>query len=275
MTRLATFRDGTTIPIVGFGTYPLRGDDGERAIAEAIEGGYRLIDTATQYENEDTVGRAIRASGVARDELTITTKLAGRDHGSEKVGTALERSLDALGIDTLDLWLIHWPNPSVDLYVETFQAMLALRDEGLVRHVGVSNFKAAHLMRLHAETGEFPIANQIQLSPLSQRRDLRQMMASNGIQPIAWGPLGHRESLPEMQTVRDVAVDAGITASQALLAWHAHHGIVSIPKSSDPKRQQENLAAADITLSDEQIRLLDDLDAGDEHVWDADEHEEF
>lgn len=268
-------RDGTPIPLIGFGTYPLCGEEGAEAIAGAIDAGYRLIDTAAQYGNEDAVGAAIRASGVARDELLITTKLAGRDHGADAVRPALERSLENLGLDRVDLWLIHWPNPSVDKYVESFEAMLKLRDEGLVGAVGVSNFKDAHLIRLHEAVGEFPAVNQIQLSPLMQRKGLRQSMRDNGVVAEAWGPLGHREGLPERQDVHDVAAAVGKTPSQVLLRWHVQHGIVAIPKSADRERQRANLAVFDFELDEDAMRTLDRLDQGDALVWDADEHEEF
>lgn len=272
---MTTLRDGSTMPSIGFGTYPLQGEEGVEAIASAIDAGYRLLDTAAQYDNEQFVGEAIRRSGVARDELFVTSKLAGRDHGRALVRPAIEASLDSLGIDVLDLWLIHWPNPSRDLYVESFRAMLELRDEGLVRHVGVSNFKATHLARLQDEVGELPVLNQIQLSPLMQRRDPRAWHAEHDIVTESWRPLGKRTDLLETDAITAIAAETGRSAAQVVLAWHLQRDIVPIPKSGDPARQAANLAATTLTLDEEQLQRIDDLDTGDEHVWDADEHEEL
>lgn len=267
--------DGGSLPHIGFGTYPIRGDDGAAVIARAIDTGYRLLDTATQYGNEATVGAALRAASVPRTELTLTSKLAGRDHGTERVRPALEATLDALGVETLDLWLIHWPNPSRGLATESFAAMLALRDEGLVGHVGVSNFAWHHLERLHAETGEWPVVNQIQLSPIMQRRELRAQMAEVGIVAEAWGPLGHREGLMDAPVLGTIADEVGATRSQIVLRWHLDHGIVPIPKSSDPARQAQNLELDGIVLTPAQTAAIDALDTGDVLVWDPDEHEEL
>src|SRR5580765_743468 len=271
-TRLA---DGHGIPMVGIGTHKLQGDEGLAALTSAIGLGYRLVDTAAQYGNEEVVGEALRASGVPRDELQVMTKLRGSDHGRDGARRGLEGSLERLGLDHVEHYLIHWPNPSRDLYVESYAAMLELRDEGMVGSVGVSNFKPAQLQRLHDATGEWPAINEIQLSPLLARRELRAFQRDRGIVTVAWGPLGLRDRLPERPVVHEVAHETGRGLGPTILRWAVQQGIVVIPKSSSPGRQRENAELFDFTLTDSQMARLDSLDLGEGAAWDSDTHEEL
>ncbi|HSU70912.1 MAG TPA: aldo/keto reductase [Micrococcaceae bacterium] len=263
------------IPLIGLGTYALDGEAGATAIATALQNGYRLLDTAAQYLNEETVGKAIRQSGVPRQELVVTTKLAGADHGYDKTLAAARASLQRLGLEYIDLYLIHWPNPSVDLYAESYRAMLQLADDGLVRHVGVSNFKPAHLQRLFDETGVWPALNQVQLSPALARTVLRRFHAEHSIVTEAWRPLGADEGVPCNRNVTAIARKHGRTAGQIALRWAVQQGIVAIPKSGRTDRQLENAQVFDFELGDADMAALATLDLGEAAAWDADTHEEF
>lgn len=268
-------RDGHDIPLVGIGTHKLQAQEAVAALTSALGMGYRLVDTAAQYGNEAAVGEALRGSGVPREELQVMTKLRGSDHGREGARRGLEGSLQRLGLDRVDHYLIHWPNPSRDLYVQSYAAMLALRDEGLVGSVGVSNFKPAHLQRLYDATGEWPATNQIQLSPLLARRSSRAFHAQHGIVTVAWGPLGLRDRLPERPRVHEVARETGRGMAQTILRWAVQQDIVVIPKSADPGRQRENADLFDFALTDSQLARLDALDLGEDAAWDSDTHEEL
>lgn len=270
-----SLNDGHDIPQVGLGTYPMKDDEAVGAISGALRMGYRLVDTAAQYGNEESVGEGLRASGVPREDLRVMTKLAGKDHGVGLVRPALEASLERLGLDYVDYYLIHWPNPSVDKYAESFAAMVALRDEGLVRSVGVCNFKPAHLTRVHDETGVWPAVNQVQLSPLLARRELRAFHAEHDIVTVGWGPLGLREKLPERPAVHEVAKETGQGLSRTILRWAVQQGVVVIPKSASAQRQEENADLFGFELSEDQMAAMDHLDLGEEQAWDADTHEEF
>ena len=270
----ALLYDGHAIPLVGLGTYPLKGDAARDAVRGAIEIGYRLIDTAAAYGNEDGVGAGIRESGVPREELRVVTKLRGRDQGRGTTRAGLEASLERLGLDHVDGFLIHWPNPSVDRYVETYAEMTELRDEGLVTSVGVSNFKASQLQRVHDEVGEWPTMNQIQLSPLLARTELRAFDAAHGIVTVAWGPLGRREGLPGNPVVAEVAAELGTDEGRTVLRWAVQRGVVVIPKSGDPTRQRVNADLFGFELSEDQLARLDALDLGEARAWDSDTHEE-
>lgn len=268
-------RDGHDIPLVGIGTHKLQGQEAVAALTSALGMGYRLIDTAAQYGNEEAVGEGLRASGVPREELRVMTKLRGSDHGRDSARRGLEGSLQRLGLDRVEHYLIHWPNPSRDLYVESYAAMLGMRDEGLVGSVGVSNFKPAHLQRLYDATGEWPAVNEIQLSPLLARRDLRAFHAEHGIVTVAWGPLGLRDKLPERPCVHEVAREAGRGMARTVLRWAVQQGIVVIPKSASPGRQRENADLFGFELTDIQMARLDTLDLGEDAAWDSDTHEEL
>ncbi len=266
--------DGTDFPELGLGTYNLRGPEGVGAIVSAIESGYRLLDSAVNYENETEVGEAVRRSGI-RDELLVTTKVPGRDHGFDETIRSAQGSLDRLGLERIDLYLIHWPNPRVGRYVETFRAMTALRDEGRVGSVGVSNFTEAMLTQLIDETGVTTAVNQVELHPYFPQEALRVFHAENGIRTESWSPLARRSELLTEQTVVEIAAAHGVTATQAVLRWHTQLGSTPIPKSSDPARQIENADVFGFTLTDAELAAISGLERW--RLWDGDPdtHEEM
>ena len=266
--------DGTAFPQLGFGTYTLRGDDGVAAIEQAIATGYRLLDSAVNYENETEVGEAARRSGI-RDELIVTTKVPGREHGYEETIRSAHASLERLGLERIDLYLIHWPNPSVNRYVETFRAMIDLQRDGKVGSVGVSNFTEAMLRRLIAETGVTPAVNQVEMHPYFPQAALRAFHAAHGIRTESWSPLARRSELLDEQVVADVAAAHGVTPTQAVLRWHTQLGSTPIPKSATPARQVENADVFGFLLTDAEIAAISGLERG--RLWDGDPetHEEM
>ncbi|WP_152353407.1 aldo/keto reductase [Brachybacterium subflavum] len=270
-----TLADGTEIPLIGFGTSSTKGVEGAEAIAAALRGGYRLIDTAAQYGNEAAVGEGLRASGLDPAEVFITTKVAGGDQGREAARGGVLESLRRLGLDSVDLVLIHWPNPSRGLAVDTWRTLLDLRSEGLIRHAGVSNFRPGQLQELFDATGEWPEVNQIQLSPALQRREAVAFHDDHGIVTEAWGPLGGREGLGEQFAIRKVADKHGVAVAQIALRWAVDQGIVVIPKSANPERQRANLDLGSVALDDEDRALLATLDLGEDAAWDSRTHEEW
>lgn len=272
---LATADSSRDLPLIGLGTYPMQGKACADAVAVAIASGYRLIDTAAQYGNEDGVGQGIRDSGVDRETLVVATKLRGSDHGTDSVRRGLETSLANLGLDYVDIYLIHWPNPSKGKYVESFATMLELQAEGLVRSVGTSNFIQEQLTALYDATGVWPALNQIQLSPMLARLQLRKFMGERGIVTEAWGPLGLREKLPSSPVVGEIAEETGRSVGQVLLRWHVQQEVVAIPKSGDPQRQRDNADVFDFELSQDQMDRLTGLDRGEDAAWDSRTHEEF
>lgn len=261
---------GAVMPRLGLGTSPMSDDEAERAVATAIGVGYRLIDTAENYRNEVGVGRGIKASGAKREELFITSKFNKERHSVDGVRAAFEASVQKLALEYLDLLLIHWPNPGQDRYVEAWRGLIALREEGLVRAIGVSNFKPAHLQRLIDETGVVPEVNQIQLSPYWTRDDARAFHAEHGIVTQGWSPLGKRTDLLEHPKVAEIANEHGKTPGQVILRWHVELSVVPIPKSQNPERLAQNLEVFDFKLTDEQIAALSALDGLATEVVDSD-----
>ena len=270
-----TLNDGTWFPELGFGTYNLTGDEGVDATAGAIAADYRLIDTAVNYGNEAEVGEAVRRSGVDRDELLIATKLPGRDHGYDETIASARGSLERLGLDRIDLYLIHWPNPSVDKYLDSWRAMIRLRDEGLVRSIGVSNFTEAMLTRLIDETGVTPAVNQVEMHPDFPQAALRAYHTERGIRTESWSPLARRSELLAEPIVGEIAAAHGVTPTQAVLRWHVQLGSTPIPKSAHAGRQRENADVFGFTLRDDEVTALSDLERG--RLWDGDPdtHEEM
>lgn len=268
---------GHPMPIIGLGTWPLTEDDAEAAVLTGVAGGYRHIDTAATYQNEDAVGRGIRGCGVPRDQLFVTTKLRGSAHA--EVRPALETSLTALDLDYVDLYLVHWPLPWLGLYPRAFETMAALVQEGLIRSIGVSNFRAEHIEHLIAVTGLVPAVDQIELDPTIARRALRDTLAQHGVVPQAWSPLGRGGPLLHNPVVVAEAARSGCTVAQLVLRWHRTHGIVPIAKSADPARQRENLAAMTMPpLDPATTAALDALDADDtggDRIRDSNTHEEL
>lgn len=272
-----TAHNGFTLPIQGFGTYGLRGDAGSAAISAAIGIGYRLIDSAFNYENEGIVGAGVRSASVDRSELIVTTKLAGRHHEFDKAGVTLEESRARLGLDSIDLVLIHWPNPSRDLYVEAWRALIDARERGVVRQIGVSNFLPEHLERIEAETGVRPVVNQLEIHPYFPQEEAVAYHRERGILTEAWSPLGRAGEVLAEEPVLAAAAAHGITPAQAVLAWHAARGVIAIPKASSLEHQQANLAAASVQLSDDEVAAITALGRDGGRLFDADPryHEEL
>ncbi|MEC3998289.1 aldo/keto reductase [Actinacidiphila sp. DG2A-62] len=253
---LHTLDDGTALPALGLGTYPMDDAEAERAVAQAVAHGYRLVDSAANYRNEAGVGRGVLAAGVPREEIVVTTKLPGRDHGYEQTLRSFEQSRKRLGLDYVDLYLIHWPLPRVDAYVDSWRAMVKLREEGAVRSIGVSNFTAEHIDRLERETGVLPSVNQIEMHPLFPQAELRAALAAKGIAVESWSPLGRGSDLLEDRAVRAVARAHERTPAQVVLRWHVQSGAVPLPKSADPGRQRDNLAVFDFTLDEREMASI-------------------
>lgn len=260
--------DGHSIPQLGLGTYGLWNEEGSAIVAGAIELGYRHIDTAARYENEVAVGEGIRRAGLDRSELFVTTKLDGEWQGNDLAVAGLAACLERLGLDYVDLLLIHWPIPSRGEYVSTWQTFERLKAEGLTRSIGVSNFKPAHLDVLAAETGTVPAVNQIQLTPAIQRREQRAYDTAHGIVTESWSPI--KGILGEAPVVH-VAERVGRTPAQVVLRWHLQNGLVAIPKSANLDRLAQNLEITDFELSADDLAELDSLDQGPTAGVDSDE----
>jgi diketogulonate reductase-like aldo/keto reductase len=269
-----TLNDGTDLAQLGLGTYNLRGPEGVDAIAAAIDSGYRLLDSAVNYQNEAEVGEAARRSGI-RDELTVTTKVPGRDHGYEQTLASAAGSLERLGLDRIDLYLIHWPNPSVDRFVDTWRAMVELRERGTVRSIGVSNFTEPMLARLIDETGVTPAVNQVELHPYFPQAKLRAFHAAQGIRTESWSPLARRSELLTEPVLAEVAAAHGVTPTQVVLRWRTQLGSTPIPKSAHPARQRENADVFGFTLTNDEVAAISALERG--RLWDGDPdtHEEM
>jgi 2,5-diketo-D-gluconate reductase A len=269
-----TLNDGTALPAVGLGAWPMDDTQAEEAVGHALQAGYRLLDTAVNYRNESGVGRGVARGGVPREEVVVTTKLPGRHHGYEETLASFEESRRRLGVEYVDLYLIHWPNPRVDRYVDSWKAMIKLREEGLVRSIGVSNFTEEHLTRLEKETGVLPSVNQVELHPLFPQEELRTFHAGKGIVTESWSPLGRDGRLQRDPAVAGVAETLGVTPAQVILRWHVQLGAAAVPKSADARRQRENLDVFGFHLSDAQMAAV----SGRPHErlgGDPDHHEEF
>ncbi|TXS51799.1 aldo/keto reductase [Streptomyces sp. uw30] len=276
MTSMAlhTLNDGTTIPGIGLGTWPMDDDQAERAVVDALELGYRLVDTATNYRNETGVGRGVARGVAPREEVVVTTKLPGRHHGYEETLASFEESRRRLDLDYVDLYLIHWPLPGVDKYVDSWRAMIKLREDGLVRSIGVSNFTPGHIERLERETGVLPSVNQIELHPLFPQDELRAFHAGKGIVTESWSPLGRGTDLLDDPAVQGIAEALKVTPGQVVLRWHTQLGALPIPKSADRERQRENLDIFGFTLDATQMAAVADR-AHRRLGGDPEVHEEF
>ncbi|NEM90978.1 aldo/keto reductase [Galbitalea soli] len=260
-TPTLTLTSGTTIPQLGFGVFLVDPDDTQRVVEDALAVGYRHIDTATGYNNETQVGAALRASGIPREELFITTKLRNDHHKARDVEGAFARSLDMLGLDYLDLYLIHWPMPANDLYVETWRTFETFAADGRAKSIGVSNFLIPHLERLLAETDVVPAVNQVELHPIFQQRELRAFQAQHGIATEAWGPLGQgKYPLFDLAPVQAAAASHGVSPAQVVLRWHLQTGNIVIPKSNSRERMAENFDVFGFELSAEEFAAIDALD---------------
>ena len=270
-----TLNDGHAFAEVGFGTYKLTGEEGVAAIGSALDNGYRVLDTAVNYGNEREVGEAVRASSVDRDEIIVTSKIPGRHHGYDEAIASTRESLATLGLQRIDLHLIHWPNPSVGKYVDTYRALVALREEGLVRSVGVSNFTEAMLTEIIDATGVAPAVNQVEMHPYFPQAALRAFHAEHGIRTESWSPLARRSDLLAEPVVTEIAAAHGVTPTQVIVRWHVQLGSTPIPKSADPARQRENADVFGFELTDDEVSRLSALEKG--RLWDGDpnSHEEM
>ncbi|WP_405740839.1 aldo/keto reductase [Streptomyces sp. NBC_00028] len=256
-----TLNNGIEIPQLGFGVFQVPDPETAAAVTSALEAGYRSIDTAAIYGNEKGVGQALAASGIARDELFVTTKLWNADQGYDATLKAFDASLAKLGLDFVDLYLIHWPTPARDLYRESWRAIEKLADEGRVRAAGVSNFQPAHLRRLLDDSSLVPAVNQIELHPGLQQRELRDLHAESGIATEAWSPLAQGAVLSE-PVLTSIAGRYGKSPAQVVLRWHLQLGNVVIPKSVTPARIRENADVFDFALTDEELTAIAGLDRG-------------
>ena len=257
---LSTGADSIEIPQLGFGVWQVPDPEVGAAVQTAIEVGYRSIDTARIYGNEAGVGRALVQTEVPRDELFVTTKVWNDDQGYDSTLAAFDASAVRLGLDVVDLDLIHWPAPKRDRYVDTWRAMLRLREEGRVRAVGVCNFQVDHLLRLGDETGELPAINQVELHPHLVQQELRDFHAENGILTEAWSPLASGGDVLTDETVARIAHGHGVTPAQAILRWHLQLGNVVIPKSVTPSRIAENFDIFGFELTDDEVAAITALD---------------
>ena len=259
-TASLTLNNGIQIPQVGFGTFQVDPDDTQRTVEDALAAGYRHIDTAAGYYNEAGVGAAVRACGLPRDEVFVTTKLRNGDHGYEQALRAFEDSRRELGLDVVDLYLIHWPVPSTDLYVETWRAFEKLLADGAVRAIGVSNFLTDHLDRLVRETDVVPAVNQVEVHPTFQQRPTQDASTGHGIAVEAYSPLGRGKDL-QADAITQVAERLGVTTGQVALRWHVQAGRIVIPKSVTPERIRSNLALFSFELTAEDVASIDALDS--------------
>jgi diketogulonate reductase-like aldo/keto reductase len=255
-------RGDTEIPQLGFGVFQVPPEDTADVVTRALETGYRHIDTAAAYRNEAEVGQAFHASGLDREDVFITTKCFNTDHGYEEAQHALKQSLEQLGLDHVDLYLIHWPVPSQDRYVETWKAFVEMQAQGLTRSIGVSNFQPAHLRRLIEETGVTPAVNQVELHPRLQQPGLRREHADLGIVTEAWSPLAQGAVLDD-PVITGIAEEHDVTPGQAVIRWHLQLGNVVIPKSVTPERIEQNLDVFGFHLSDAEMAAIEALDAGE------------
>ena len=251
--------DGTSIPQIGLGVWQVPDDVAEHACASAFESGYRHIDTAALYANEEGVGRAIRTCGLAREDIYVTTKVWNSDHGRDKTIAAMDASLQRLGLDYVDLYLIHWPTPARDLYVQTWEAVLELQQRGLTRSVGVSNFHAPHLRRIIDATGVTPVINQVELHPWLPQRELRAVDAELNIVTEAWSPLASGGLIDDARLVA-IGGKYGKTAAQVMIRWHVQIGNVVLPKSVTPSRIRENIDVFDFELDSDDLRVIEAME---------------
>lgn len=259
--RLVTFRDGRSMPQIGLGVYQITPAEAADAVRAALDAGYRRFDLATYYGNEEAIGTALRHSGIARDELFLTSKLWNDCHGRAEAAAACRESLERLGTDRLDLYLIHWPVPSLDRYVATWESLVQLKEEGLVESIGTSNFGATHLDRLIDEVGVTPALNQVELHPLFQQPDLVAHHDRRGIITEAWSPLSRGRVLDD-PVLHDIAARHDATIAQVVLRWHLDHGRAVVPKSVNPARMAANLDLEAIHLAAEDLAAIARLDTG-------------
>ncbi|TDK60748.1 aldo/keto reductase [Bacillus salipaludis] len=269
--------DGLTLPVIGLGTYKLKGNEGVNSILSAINQGYRLIDSAYNYENEGTVGEAVRRSSIPREDLRITSKLPGRYQAYDKAVTTIQESLYRANLDYYDLYLIHWPNPKQELYVEAWQALIDAKKSGLIRSIGVCNFLPEHLERLEKETGVKPSVNQIELHPFFNQAAQLKWHEENNIYTESWSPLARANEVLHNETLQKIAGGHNKSISQIILRWHYQLGAISIPKSASSERQLENISIFDFSLNETEMSMISELTRPDGRINNQDPavYEEF
>ncbi|TGD09183.1 aldo/keto reductase [Brevibacterium sp. S111] len=267
--------DGRAIPQLGLGIYAMKGEEGIDAIDAGIDNGYRLLDTAVNYENEREVGQAIVNNGIPREELFVTSKIPGRHHGFDEAIASTEESLARLGLDYLDLHLIHWPNPSVGKYVETWEGLIELRRRGLVKSIGVSNFTAEMLTELVEKTGVTPAVNQVELHPYFPQTELVDFHKSIGVQTESWSPLYRDQGLFDEAPIAEAAAAHGVTPAQVVLRWHIEIGSIPIPKSANFERQRSNADVFEFELTPAEVAAISGLERGRMKDRDPLTHEEM
>ncbi|MGG5330576.1 aldo/keto reductase [Enterococcus sp. AZ163] len=270
-------RDGLVVPKVGFGTYKLNGLEGVNTMVQALSNGYRLLDSAFNYENEGAVGEAIRRSEVPRSEILVASKLPGRHHAYDEAITTIQESLLRAGLDYYDLYLIHWPNPKEDRYVEAWQALIAAQRFGLVRSIGVSNFLPEHLERLEVETGVLPVINQVELHPHFNQESQREYNAQRGILTQDWSPLGRASEILNNPVLSEIANKYDRNVGQVILRWEIQLDTLPIPKASSTMRQLANLDIFDFELTPEEMAMINGLSKPDGRLKNQDpaEYQEF
>ena len=262
MTQVPTIKlnNGVGIPQFGFGVFQVPPEDTAATVRAAFDAGYRHIDTAQMYGNEEGVGQALAESGLSRDEVFITTKLNNDGHSYDAALRKLDESLKLLGTDHVDLYLIHWPRPQEDRYVETWKGLEKAASDGKARAIGVSNFTIANLQRLAGETGTVPAVNQIELHPRLVQRELRNYHVEHGIATEAWSPIAQGGDLLTDQVLKDLAEKYGKTPAQVVLRWHVQLGNIVFPKSTKPERMRENIDVFDFDLSNDDLDAVSALD---------------
>lgn len=272
-----TLNDGHKLPNLGLGTYQLKGGSGLQQVLAAIKSGYRLIDSATNYDNEGIVGKAIRMSGVPRAEFFVTSKLPGKYHDYESARDAIQESLARMGLDYFDLFIIHWPLPKRGLYVEAWQALVDAQKQGLIRSIGVSNFEPEHLDRIIEKTGVTPAVNQIEVHPYWVQEENLLENLRRGVKVQAWSPLGRGSSALKEPIVQEIADKYGKSTSQIITSWHLDRGIIPVLRSANPAHQRENLDVFDFELTNSEITAINDLNRADGRIdgQDPNEYEEF
>jgi 2,5-diketo-D-gluconate reductase A len=272
-----TLNDGRSVPVIGFGTYPLRGEHGVEAMVHALEAGYRLLDTAVNYGNEEEVGEAVRRSDLAREDVQVTSKIPGRHHDYDLAIGSVEESLRRMRFDYLDRVLIHWPNPRVGKYVEAWRALVELRNRGLVRSIGVSNFTEKHLHAIIDDTGVSPAVNQIELHPYFPQQEMLRVHAHLAIQTEAWSPLGKRSAPFAEPPVTGPTERYRVTPAQVILRWHLQRRSLPLPKSATPQRQRQNLELFGFELTQGEVNAITALARPNGRLFngDPDTHEEM
>lgn len=269
--------DGYEIPAIGLGTVYLRGEPGVDAITSAIRNGYRLIDSAIRYDNEGAVGEAIRQSGIPREQLFLTSKLRAQYYNYEDALEMIRESLYRANLDYWDLFLLHWPNPKQDKYVEAWRALIQAKENGWIRSIGVSNFMPEHLDRLIEETGEKPVINQIEMHPYFSQVEQHQADKERGIITEAWSPLSRARTVTHDETIAELARQKGKTVAQVILRWHVQLGVIPLPRSSSELHQKENLDVFNFELTDDEMETLNSLTKQDGRIDNQDprEYEEY